>query len=104
MCEVINKALSNNPTFEAKFRPCSKIKVNSDIIQKFEQITTKYPNFELVQFNNSFPAEDCFKLYKDNKLLNLDFEHYTSMIYNSSDEMVNRLVEIFDNIRKKANL
>ena len=58
----------------------------------------------MVQFNNSFHAEDCFKLYKDNKLLNLDFEHYTSMIYNSSDEMVNRLVEIFDNIRKKADL
>ena len=43
-------------------------------------------------------------VYKDNKLLNLDFEHYTSMIYNSSEEMVTRLVEIFDNIRKKADL
>ena len=102
MCEVINKVLSNNRTFKAKYRPCSKIKVNSDIIQKFEQRTAKYPNFELIQFNNSFFEADCFKLYKDNKLLNLDFMHFTSRTYNSSEEIVNRLVEIFDNIRKKS--
>ena len=104
MCKMINKVLSNNTTFKAKYIPCSTIKVNSDIIEKFEQRTAKYTNLELVQSNNSFFEPDCFKLYKDNKLLNLDFKHFTSRSYNSSEEIVNRLVEIFDNIRKKADL
>lgn len=99
---VINKIqLSDNNVFKAKYYPCTHHNGSSEILKNFEQRTSAFPNYELYQELHSYGGDDCFKLYKDGNILNTDFMPFTSQTFNSIEESVNRLVEIFEQMMKK---
>ena len=112
---MINEVqLSDNTTFQAKFYPHPNIekRLDSDVLKKFEQITANRPNLGLRQCSSHFHSEqsDAFALYKDNKYLCTLSSKFNDVFDKSGqsdtkgDVITYRLVEIFDNLMKKANL
>jgi len=90
---------ANSQTFNAKFYPYPKTS-GSEVIEKFEQATGKYPQYILRQDNISFFNNDYFILMEDGKqnIKAHGYYGYTRKYPKDVDNMVKRLVNIFNNL------
>ena len=88
---------ANNKTFNAKFYPYPKT-ANSTVLEKFEQATQKYPQYILKQDDISFFNNDYFILMEEGKqnIKSHGYFGYTRKYPKGIDNMVNRLVNIFN--------
>ena len=95
---MIQKILStNNQAFNAKYYPYPKTS-SSVISEKFEQATSKYPQYILKQDDISYFNNDYFILMEEGKqnVKAHGYFGYTRKYPKDVDNMVKRLVNIFN--------
>ena len=100
---MINKVDNlNNVVFNAQLK--LKRTEDSKVLKMFEEKTAKYPDLLLYQSHVRQYSKDEFDLVKKDfsALYSFDIAEYTSNLPETTEGCVNRLVEIFNNLVKKA--
>lgn len=99
-----NMLVSNNINFGAKFYNYPHAYNHPDIAKGFEEATKKYPDYILLQDNISYFGNDSFYLLKGKNILGYDSIALTNMRkYLSNNDVVNRLVTIFNKLLENQN-
>jgi len=90
---------ANNQKFKAKYYPYPKTS-SAIISEKFEQATSKYPQYILKQDDISFCNNDYFILMEEGKqnIKAHGYFGYTRKYPKDVDNMVKRLVNIFNSL------
>ena len=100
----INKLQSaNNLSFGAKLYPYPNAITNPKVFEMFEQSTKDFPNLILKQDDISYFKNDYFQLLHKDKsnLISHGYFSYTHNRPKTLEQIVDRLVNIFETLRKK---
>ncbi len=94
--------LTNSPNFGAKLYPYPNTITNPKVFEMFEERTKDFPELILKQDDISYFNNDYFQILQQNKP-NLKSHGYFSYTHNrpkTLEQIVDRLVNIFETLRK----
>ena len=92
-------------TFKAKFSPYPKTITNPKVMEMFEANTKQFPNLKLLHDDISYRKNDSFFLLDEKgRVLGFSEESFTNNYPRTLGGVVDRLVEIFDKMVKRAKL
>ena len=100
----INKVQSSNsPIFGAKLYPYPNAITNPKVFEMFEERTKDFPKLILKQDDISYFKNDYFQLLREDKsnLISHGYFSYTHIRPKTLEQVVDRLVNIFETLRKK---
>jgi hypothetical protein len=91
----------NNINFCAKLYPYPNTITNKQVFKLFEERTSKYPDLILQQNDISYFKNDYFRLYNEHKpnILSHGYFSYTNNHPKTMDNIIDRLVEIFETLK-----
>lgn len=92
----------SNTNFGAKLYPYPNTITNKQVFKLFEERTSKYPDLILQQNDISYFSNDYFKLYREHQpnTISHGFFNFTHNHPKTMDSLIDRLVEIFDTLKK----
>ena len=101
---MIDKIQNVNTQFKARLSTHPDIKIDSKVYEEFAKRTKRFPLITLSQETISRTGEDAFYLrhYYKNLVLVVDTANFTSQKPKTISGMINRFVQIFNQLVEKA--